>query len=86
MVALLHVLSILHIAICLPTRWLAGNSKDLGNYDFSYYDMGKLLDIMEDWFEEISKKGDLLLDEDFMMDMFLEIAEKLDPFAICHLP
>ena len=81
MVALLCVLSILHIAICLPTRWLAGNSKDLGNYDFSYYDMGKLLDIMEDRFEEISKKGELLLDEDFMMDMFLEIAEKVDPFA-----
>ena len=36
---------------------------------------------MEDRFEEISKNGELLLDEDFMMDMFLEIADKVDPFA-----
>ncbi len=43
--------------------------------------MGTLLDIMEDRFEEISKKGELLLDEDFMMDMFLGIADKVDPFA-----
>jgi hypothetical protein len=81
MVALLHVLSILHIAICLPTRWLAGNSKDFGNYDFSYYHMGKLLGTVEDWFEEISKKRELLLDEDFIKDMFMEIADKVDPFA-----
>jgi hypothetical protein len=81
MVTLLCVLSILHIAICLPTRWLAGNSTDLGNYDFIYYDIGKLLDIMENWFEEISKKGELLLNESFMMHMFLEIADQVDPFA-----
>ena len=43
--------------------------------------MGKLLDLMEDRFEEISKKGELLLDEDFMMDMLLEIADKVDPCA-----
>jgi hypothetical protein len=29
-VALLWVLSILHIAVCLPTRWLAGTAMDLG--------------------------------------------------------
>jgi hypothetical protein len=55
--------------------------KKLDNYNFSSYDMGKLLNIMEDWFEEISKKGEQLLDEDFMMDISLEIAAKLDPFA-----
>ena len=80
-VALLQVLSILHIAICLPTRWLAGNAKDLGQYGFSYYDMGSVLDLMEDRFEEISSDGSLMMNEDYMMDMFSSIAIKVDPFA-----
>ena len=81
MVALLWVLSILHIAICLPTRWLAGNAKDLGQYGFCYYDMGSVLDLMEDRFEEISSDGSLMMNEDYMMDMFSSIAIKVDPFA-----
>ena len=80
-VALLWVLSILHIAICLPTRWLAGNVKDLGQYGFSYYDMGSVLDLMEDRFEEISSDGSLMMNEDYMMDMFSSIAINVDPFA-----
>jgi hypothetical protein len=82
MAALLCVLFILHIAVCLPTRWLARNTKDLGNYDVSYYDMQKFLDIMENWFDGISRNGELLLDEDFMMDTFVKIANKMDPFTI----
>ena len=50
-IALLCLLSILHISICLTTRWLAGNAKDLAEYDFGYYDMGKVLDKMEDFFK-----------------------------------
>ena len=80
-VALLWVLSILHIAICLPTRWLAGNAKDLDKYGFSYYDMVSVLDLMEDRFEEISKEGYLMMNEDYMMVMFSSIAIKVDPFA-----
>ena len=63
--ALLWVLSILHIAICLPTRWLAGNAKDLGQNGFSYYDIGLVLDLMEDRFEEISSDGSLMMNEDY---------------------
>ncbi len=81
-VALLRVLSILHIAICLPIRWLAGNAKDLGQYGFSYYDVGSVLDLMEDRFEEISSDGSLMMNEDYMMDMFSPIAIKVDPFAV----
>ena len=79
MVALLRVLSILHIATCLPTRWLAGNANDLGEDGFSYYDMGSVLDLMEDRFEEIS--GSLMMNDDYMMDMFSSIAINVDPFA-----
>ena len=45
MVALSCVLSILCIAICPLTRWIAWNKKEIGNYDFSDYDIGVFLDI-----------------------------------------
>ena len=52
--ALLLVLSILHISVCLPRRWLAGNAKYLDHIGFSYYDMALALDVMEDRLKEIS--------------------------------
>ena len=79
-VALLRVLSILHISICLPTRWLAGKTQDLSAYDFGYYDMGKALDLMETTFKSIVDDPKLILDEDFMMSIFSEISETVDPF------
>jgi hypothetical protein len=79
-VALLCVLSILHISICLPTRWLAGKTQDLADYDFGYYDMGLALDLMETSFESIIDEPELILDEDFMMGIFNCISESVDPF------
>lgn len=54
-VTLLWVFSILHLAY-LPSRLLADNARDSGRYDFSYNDMGLVLDLMEDWLEEILEK------------------------------
>jgi hypothetical protein len=59
-VSLLRVLSILHISICLPTRWLAGKSQDLAEYNFGYYDMGLALDLMETAFESIIDAPELM--------------------------
>ena len=75
-----RVLSILHIAICIPVRWLAGKTETLLDYDFGYYDMGKALDIMESAFMEIIDDPSKFLDEDFMMGLFSEISDKVDPF------
>ena len=33
-IALFRVLSILHIAICIPTRWLAGKTQELAEFRF----------------------------------------------------
>eukprot|EP00956_Cyclotella_meneghiniana_P011123 scaffold15566_cov34-Cyclotella_meneghiniana.AAC.1 len=79
-IAQLRVLSILHIAICMPVRWLAGKTESLLDYDFGYYDMGKALDIMESAFMEIIDDPGKFLDEDFMMGLFSEISDKVDPF------
>ena len=81
-VALLRVLSIIHIAISMPrTRFLAGNTKDLAAYNFGDYDMGTMLDLMEECFVAITDNGMLMLDESYMMDnMFSNITSKVDPF------
>jgi hypothetical protein len=42
--------------------------------------MGKALDAMEEAFEAIIDNGELILDEDFMMNIFSELTEKIDPF------
>jgi hypothetical protein len=60
---------------------LAGNAKDLNQYGFSYYDMGSVLDLMEDRVEEISSDSSLIENEDYMMDMLSSIAVNVDPFA-----
>lgn len=79
-VALLCVLSILHISVCLPLCWLAGKSHELADYGFGYYNMGMALDAMEAAFQEIVDNGELLFDEDFMMNIFSEISNVVDPF------
>ena len=77
---MLQILSILHISICLPTRWLAGKSHELSAFNFGYYDMGKALDAMEHAFETILDNGELCLDEEFMMErMFEPITSKIPP-------
>jgi hypothetical protein len=80
MVALLRVLSILHIAVCMPVRWLAGNTENLAQYDFGAVSMGRTLDMLEDAFIKISSDGALLLDEDFVMNIFSDIVEEVEPF------
>ena len=62
MVALLRALSILHIAVCMPVRWLAGNMEHLAQNNFGAVSMGRTLDMLEDAFIKVSSDGALLLD------------------------
>jgi hypothetical protein len=80
MVALLRVLSILYIAVCMPVRWLAGNTKHLAQYNFGAVSMGRTLDILEDAFIKISSDGALLMDKDFVMNIFSDIVEEVELF------
>ncbi len=47
------MLAILHIAICIPTRWLAGKTQDLAGFQFGVRDMGRTVDLMEVAFEKL---------------------------------
>ena len=67
LIALLHVLSILHISICLQTCWFIGNVEILAQPDFGAMDKGLVADLCDDEVENIADNGDLMLQEDFMM-------------------
>ena len=80
MVTLLRVLSILHISICMPLRWLAGNCGNLSEYGFGVADMPVALDLLDEAMGKVAVDGDLLLDEDFMMGIFSPLVNKVTPF------
>ena len=81
MIALVRLLSILHISVCMPTRWLAGKTHELSMYnDWGAMSMGRVLDTLESKMQEISKKPKLILNKKFMMGMFDEYADELPPF------
>ena len=81
MTALARVCSIVHLSICLPIRWLAGNLHKLSNYNWSVRSMGRVVDLLETALESIENNGNLILDEAFMMGIFDELLHMLPPFA-----
>ena len=80
MVAQLRLLTIHHLAIFLPHRWLAANCGSLGEWDFGVADMAWTVDLLDAAFKKIIKKPELFLDDDFMMNIFKPIADKIPPF------
>lgn len=47
MIALVRLLSILHISVCMPVRWLAGKSHELKEHNWGPMSMGRVLDTLE---------------------------------------
>ena len=81
MIALARLLSILHISIVIPFRYLAGKTAELGEeHDWCPFNMGDVLDVLDKKLEELIKKPELILDEKFMMGMFDKFREELPPF------
>ena len=78
-ITFLHVLSILHIVVCMPLQWLAGNCGDLSQHNFAVYNMASVVDIIYKAFYEVLIDGEKLIDEDFIMVIFDGITKKLSP-------
>ena len=70
-----------NIAICIPTRWLAGKTQELAEFRFGVRDMGRTVDLMEEAFEKIANDGEMMLDKEFMMNIFEPIVDQVEPFA-----
>ena len=75
MIALCRVMAILHFKVCMPLRWLAGNTHKLGQqgYDWSPRSMGKAVDAPEEAMMAIEEDGSKFLNEEFLDAIFSEI-------------
>jgi len=75
MIALCRVMAILHFKICMPMRWLAGNTHSVGavGYDWSSRSMGKAIDAIHDIMVTIENDGSMFMDENFMNSIFNNI-------------
>ena len=79
MIAFLHILSILHIAVCMLLWWIAGNCGDLSQHNFGVSDKASVVDIMDRELYEVLICGEKLINKDFMMVIFDGITKKLPP-------
>ena len=80
MIALVRLLSILHISICMPFRWLAGKTHELQEHNWGPMSMGRVLDTLEAKLSKIKRDPSLILNEDFMMGIFQEYLDELPEF------
>ena len=47
MIALVRLLSILHISVCIPIRWLTGKTHELKECDWRPMSIGRVLNTLE---------------------------------------
>jgi hypothetical protein len=79
MIAQLRVASILHLGVVLPMRWLAGNTHKMAEYGWGECSMGRAITLLHDAFKEIQSDGLLLLDQDFIMNIFFPLYQEIPP-------
>ena len=77
MIAFFRVLSILHIAVCMPLQWLAGNCGNLYQHKFGVAETESFVDITDKELYEVLINGEKLIDIDFMMCIFDGITKNL---------
>ena len=70
MIAQLRIASIVFIAVVVQMCWLAGKAHELGHRSWSERSMGRAVDLMYNAFVEMESDGGLMLDEDFIMEIF----------------
>ena len=77
---LARLLSILHLSICMPFRFLAGKTHEFKECGWGPMSMGRVIDTLEKNMVSIVRDPRLILDEDFMMGMFDEYMYEIKPF------
>ena len=84
MIATSRFFSILHLGICLPFRWLTGNTHKLAHRNWGPRSMGRAMDLIYDACQDILADNSLIHDESFMLHIFDELAEEIPEFK-AHL-
>jgi hypothetical protein len=69
-IAQLRVASILFLAVVVPMRWLAGKTHELAHRGWGERLMGRAIDLLHVAFSKVQEDPSLLLDYDFIMNIF----------------
>jgi hypothetical protein len=80
MIDLVQLLSILHLSICMPFRYLADKSHKFQQYGWGAADMGRVLDTLYENLQSLRQNLRLILDQSFMMTIFKQYCKELPPF------
>ena len=75
------LLSIIHMSVCMPFRWLAWKTHSLKEYkNWGPPSMARVIDMLREKMNAIPEKPELILNEQFIIDIFKEYREELPPF------
>ena len=80
MVASSRFFSILHLAICLPFRWLTGNTHKLAHRNWGARSMGRAVDLIHSACKDIVNDVTLIHDKSYMLHIFDEFLVELPKF------
>ena len=80
MIALSRLLSIFHIAVCIPFRWLAGKTHELKDHGWGPLSMSRVIDTLFTKMSDLSNSPSLIENDEFMMNIFREYLDELPPF------
>ena len=70
-----RVASILHLSVIWLLRWLAGKTHKLAHCQWGELSMGKAIDLFYEAFVKIEADGLLILDHEFMINIFSPLYE-----------
>ena len=80
MIASSRFFAILDLAICLPFRWLTGNTHKLAHRDWGARAMGRAIDLIHHACQDIIDDNTLIHNESYMLHIFDEFLEELPEF------
>ena len=80
MTALARFCAIIHLKLCLTTRWLAGNCHILADYNWYVHSMRIMNEDLETAIEAIEEEGYLIMKEEFITIILQGIMDELPPF------
>ena len=80
MIAVARFFAIVHAAICMPFRWLAGTTHKLAHRNWGPRSMGRAIDILHSACSDIVANTRLIHDKSFMMNIFDELVSELPEF------
>ena len=79
MTALCRMMSIVHLSLAIPMRWLSGNRNRLSEHGWNVRSMGRTIDMLEAALMIVQDDEMLMIDEQHMMSIFSDIENEIPP-------